>query len=233
MTWQREALRDLITEPLANGRSVKDQPGGFPVLRLTALRNGTIDLQQRKEGAWRRADAERFLVNEGDFLVSRGNGSLDLVGRGGLVAVHPDAVAFPDTMIRVRPDITRIESKFLAIAWSSPGIRRQIESCARTTAGIYKINQTDLGAIAVPLPPLEEQRRIVELLEDHLSRLAAAANYLSASCRRLVTLERSSLDAHFGGRDVPLADLIEDISAGKSFGAANAPARDGEVPPGP
>ena len=75
------------------------------------------------------------------------------------------------------------------------------------------------------MPPLDEQRRIVDLLEDHLSRIDAAANYLSASIRRVITLERSSLDAHFGGREVPLADLIEDISAGKSFGAANAPAR--------
>jgi type I restriction enzyme S subunit len=187
---------------------VKDQPGGFPVLRLTALRNGTIDLQQRKEGAWTRADAERFLVRAGDFFVSRGNGSLDLVGRGGLVSVDPDEVAFPDTMIRIRPDIARIESKFLALAWTSPGIRRQIESSARTTAGIYKVNQTDLGDIAVPLPPPDEQRRIVDLLEDHLSRLDAADRGLSLSLAKLDGLREQAIRqaitaAHLPGRVGP------------------------------
>lgn len=210
MSTPSAALRDLITEPLANGRSVKDQPGGFPVLRLTSLRNGTIDLQQRKEGAWSRADAERFLVRAGDFLVSRGNGSLDLVGRGGLVAVDPDEVAFPDTMIRVRPDTTRVEPRFLALVWSSPSIRRQIESSARTTAGIYKVNQTGLGAIAVPLPPLQEQRRIVDLLEDHLSRLDAAESYLDAALRRVEMLRWGSVAeavTRAGGREVRLGDI--------------------------
>ena len=47
--------------------------------------------------------------------------------------------------------------------------------------------------------------------------------------RRLGALERSSLDAQFGRHpEVPLAELIEDISAGKSFGASAAPAREGE-----
>ena len=71
MTWPIVPLRELIGTPLANGRSVPSQVGGFPVLRLTALRNGTIDLRERKEGAWTRDDAERFLVQTGDFLVSR------------------------------------------------------------------------------------------------------------------------------------------------------------------
>jgi type I restriction enzyme S subunit len=91
-----------------------------------------------------------------------------------------------------------------------------------------QISKRRASELQVPLPPLDEQRRIVDLLEDHLSRLQAAENYLSASRRRLAALERSALDAHFGGPDVPLSDLIEDISAGKSFGAANAPALDGE-----
>ena len=38
--------------------------------------------------------AEKFLIREGDFMVARGNGSLSLVGRGGLVARVPDDVAY-------------------------------------------------------------------------------------------------------------------------------------------
>src|SRR5438477_10659089 len=100
--WARAKLGELLEEPMANGRSVPDG-SGFPVLRLTALKGGRVDLRERKRGAWGAQDASRFRVRNGDFLIARGNGSLALVGRGGLVEDEPDPVAYPDTAIRVRP----------------------------------------------------------------------------------------------------------------------------------
>lgn len=86
----------------------------------------------------------------------------------------------------------------------------------------------EVRASVIPLPSLDEQRRIVELLEDHLSRLDAADAYVQSASQRLVNARRSALDRLFGGREVPLADLVDNISAGKSFGAANGPAADNE-----
>ena len=44
-----------------------------------------------------------------------------------------------------------------------------------------------------PVPPLDEQRRIVDLLEDHLSRLDAASRAMADSLVRLKTLRDSAL----------------------------------------
>lgn len=191
--------RTLI-QGLANGRSVQTLAGGFPVLRLTALRDGRIDLAERKEGAWNRADAERFLVEKGDFLIARGNGSLRLVGIGGLVVDDPDPVAYPDTLMRARPDPTQLSPEFLALVWNSQVVRRQIEASARTTAGIYKVNQKDLGSVLVPLPSLSDQTDVVarvQGLREGVSRLAAAEDLAT---RRLESLRRSLLAAAFSGR---------------------------------
>lgn len=213
MTWPSVPLRDILATPLANGRSVPSRAGGFPVLRLTALRNGAIDLSERKEGAWTQEDAQRFLVREGDFLVSRGNGSLSLVGRGGLVEADPEPVAFPDTMIRVRPDRQRVEPRYLAHAWGSPAVRAQIERSARTTAGIYKINQAHLGSVAVPVPPLGEQRRVVEILEDHLSHLDAAEAGLFRSRMRLHHWQERLIVRSLTGEAEPGTRLPVDLVA--------------------
>lgn len=94
LKWPTATLSSVLAEGLMNGRSVRTQAGGFPVLRLSALRSSTIDLSERKYGAWDQTDAERYLVRAGDFLVARGNGTLSLVGRGGLVPANPDQVAF-------------------------------------------------------------------------------------------------------------------------------------------
>lgn len=133
----RVPLSAVLAAPLANGRSVPTSVDGFPVLRLTALRDEDVDLSERKAGAWTAADAQRFLVRRGDVFVSRGNGSLHLVGRAAAVRDDPDPVAFPDTMIRIRPNGAVVDSDYLVMVWNARGTRQQIERTARTTAGIY------------------------------------------------------------------------------------------------
>lgn len=161
--WRWCRLGDLLVAPLANGRSVPTREGGFPVLRLTAMRGEVIDLGECKGGDWSEQQARPHLVANGDVFVSRGNGSIGLVGRASRVIADDSSepVAFPDTMIRIQPPTEAVDSAFLTLLWNSPLVRRQIELKARTTAGIYKVSQDDLRSIALPVPPLAEQRRIV------------------------------------------------------------------------
>ncbi|MFH9816872.1 restriction endonuclease subunit S [Streptomyces sp. NPDC017230] len=220
--WVSVRLADVLSEPLANGRSVRDREGGFPVLRLTALKDGWIDLSQSKQGAWTADEAAPFCVVEGDFLLSRGNGSLSLVGRGGVVGAVPAPVAFPDTMIRVRPDRRVLDSAFLRLIWQSPMVRSQIESRVRTTAGIYKLNQKILEDIHLLLPPLSEQERIVESLEVDLSRLDTADKLLRKSTLRVTRLKHSVTD-------ITLGFHVGDESEAAPFPSASG-AIDGSLP---
>ncbi len=193
-------LGGLLTTRLANGKSVRTDDGGFPVLRLTALRDGRIDLAERKGGAWSATDASRFLVQRGDFLIARGNGSLRLVGRGGLVTDDPDPVAYPDTLIRARPDPAKISPEFLALVWNAPAIRRQVERAAKTTAGIYKINQKDVAAVQVPVPAPVDQERIVLAAAGARESATRLSSTLGHCRMRGAALRRSLLAAAFSGQ---------------------------------
>lgn len=219
-TWSTVELSDVVSEPLANGRSVRSRAGGFPVLRLTCLREGRIDLAERKDGEWDAAAAAKFLVRQGDFLVSRGNGSLALVGRGGLVDEEPDPVAYPDTLIRVRVPEHVLDPSLLALIWNSQVVRQQLESQARTTAGIYKVNQGMLAAVRLPLPPREEQKRIVAEVERQMSFVEACERSIDAGLQVSAALRRSVLRTAFEGRlvpqdptDEPASVLLERIRA--------------------
>ena len=139
---------------------MKDKAGGFPVLRLTCLKNGRIDLRESKEGNWSRADANPYLVEADDIFVARGNGSKKLVGIGGRVLGEPTPIAFPDTMIRVRLDASVVRADYFLLSWNSWTVRQQVENAARTTAGIYKINQGHVSEFVLPLPCLTEQAEL-------------------------------------------------------------------------
>ncbi|MCU4748087.1 MULTISPECIES: restriction endonuclease subunit S [unclassified Streptomyces] len=193
-------LKELLRAPLINGRSVPSEEGGFPVLRLTALKGGVLNVAEAKEGRWNRQEAEPFLVAKGDFFVSRGNGSKQLVGRGALLKHAPEAeVAFPDTMIRIRANDEIILSDFLRVVWDGNSVRRHIEESARTTAGIYKINQKILEATPVPVLTLEEQQEFIEWLEVLEAPLRQAEHLAQRAHSRVAHLRSALLGRAFSG----------------------------------
>lgn len=160
--------------------------------------------------------------------------SVALVVRSGIlertlpVAIVPFETTLNQDMKAVVPK-DDVDARW--IAW---GLRAFESQLLRTTrkAGttVASIEVPRLHAFELPVPSLGEQLRIVEILEDHLSRLDAAADYASAAARRLGVLRRAALNSIFetGDRRVLLADLVFRIEAGKSLGGASAPARDGE-----
>ncbi|MCX7228288.1 MAG: restriction endonuclease subunit S [Burkholderiales bacterium] len=193
----------VLAEPMRNGKSVRDG-SGLKVLRLTALKQSGIDLTATKTGDWTGVrDVQRFLIRDGDYLVSRGNGSKELVGRGGKVANCSDDVAFPDTMIRIRPDTSRLLPDYLNAVWAAPVVRKQIEAAAKTTAGIWKVSQPDLEGVAIPLPSIERQATIVQRVQALMNIASEIERRHIASARQVLRLTPLTLAKAFRGELVP------------------------------
>ncbi len=229
MTWptvELAEIADVLRGVTYKREQARESPedGHLPLLRATNI--GTaLEIEEGlvyvPESVVR--DAQRLQVD--DIVLASSSGSISVVGKSARLT-HEWRGTFGAfcAVLRAKPGVF---PAYLGHYIQSDEVRKRWSNAARGT-NINNLKRGDLTNTPVPLPSLDEQRRTVDLLEGHLSRLEAAGNYLSASRRRLDGLERSVLDAHFGGLDVPLSDLIEDISAGKSFGGANAPAPNGE-----
>ena len=167
--WVWVTVAHLLCQPIINGLSIKgsDTPPGIAALKLNAMSDKGFDYEQIRYLPLTTDKVADILVREGDFFVSRGNGSLDLVGRGTIAQSPKFEVIFPDTMMRLRLQQVAIDTNWLPTIWPSRWIRQQIEQRVKTTAGIYKIAQPQMASILVPLPPLAEQHRIVAEI-DHL-----------------------------------------------------------------
>jgi len=72
-----------------------------------------------------------------------------------------------------------------------------------------KLTQGAMRRMPICYPDLDEQRRIVDILEDHLSRLDAAEHGLCLSLRRLASYEASALSKCRDGEERSLNDLAE------------------------
>jgi len=89
-------------------------------------------------------------------------------------------------VLRVRHDL--VERRFLMyyLNWTD------YHGFANGTTRL-KLTKTAMTSMPIPLPSLGDQRRIVEILEDHLSRLDAAGAGIAKAERRLKALHKSVL----------------------------------------
>ncbi|HKT27317.1 restriction endonuclease subunit S [Dyella sp.] len=228
-SWSWATVDQLTPEDLANGRSVPSAESGAKVLRLTAVKNGSIDLHEYKLGAWSDKEAQPFAVADGDLLIVRGNGSLSLVGRLGLVRGVSEQIAYPDTLIRLRVIESVVLPGWIGRNWDTSLSRDHLEGRARTSAGIYKISQPDIISVTVPVPPIAEQIEVLSLLERFDEQLTAIDKVLERELRQAEAQRKNILKAAFSGKlvpqdpnDEPASVLLERIRAERSVEAAKA-----------
>lgn len=166
--WPRTCVADLLRAPLKTGISKPTLPNaGKHCLTLSSVRNGGLDLTASKPVDVSDSEAARNWVRPSVFYVVRGNGNRSLVGRGAFApAVIPSPVLYPDLLIEVdtRPEL--VHPRYLRWVWDSAEVRQDIEAKARTSAGIYKINQANLARVALPMPAVSEQQCIAKRLDE-------------------------------------------------------------------
>lgn len=178
----------------------KDEPPGVGVLKLSAVTGGRLNWRDSVKFAdVPLKAATQFQLKAGDFLVIRGSGSRDIVGSGCRVTdadLPPFPCIFPDLVIRLRANSKKVIPEYLAVMWDTPIIREQIRRAAKSTNGIYKINQTDIRELRMPLPPVGVQREVVTLIGGIAARLSAEQRMIV----RLVSTRQALAQELLSGR---------------------------------
>jgi type I restriction enzyme S subunit len=164
--WSVARLGEIVLDfqnGLSKRKSDKGQP--VPVLRLADIKNGRISESDLRHIKLTETELQKYRASRGDVLVIRVNGSADLVGRFIPVDVDRD-LAYSDHLIRVTMSKEYVNPHFITLYSGSSLSRNHFEAKTITTAGQKTVNQTGLGSLPVPLPPLNEQKRIVAKVDE-------------------------------------------------------------------
>lgn len=152
-----------LTSSMRNGMSPsKSGSHHSKVLTLSAVTQGRFNSAAWKDGFFAEKPPIDKHVSVDDFYVCRGSGNIHLVGSGEYPDRPMEDVVFPDTMIAAKIKQGQIILPYLRYAWAQSSTRRQIEASAKTTNGTFKINQTMLGNIKIPVPPLKIQQEFAD-----------------------------------------------------------------------
>lgn len=159
--------------------------------------NGELDLSQKVYIPSANVNKKITLLEPGDILFNNTN-SVELVGKTARIRV-PLKAAWSNHITRLRPDASKCDSSWLALSLQALWIQGYFARNCNKWIGQAGFNTESLKATKISLPPLEEQRRIVNYLEAVHGQIKALKETQLQTESVLKKLEQAILDRAFRG----------------------------------
>lgn len=177
-----------------------------PYLRVANVQAGALNLDEVKSIRVARSQVLRYLLHDGDVLMTEG-GDIDKLGRGTVWRSQvPDAI-HQNHVFAVRVDQSRLIPKYLAYVTASSPARHYFELTGNRTTNLASTSATKVLDLRIPVRGVGEQTRVVEAAEEADSRARAGTGLLLDSIARVEELKRSLITAAVTGDfDVSAAD---------------------------
>lgn len=166
--------------------SATDVGDGPKFLRITDIQDDHVNWSTVPLCEADKQDTIKYALAEGDIVFARTGAT---TGKSYLIRHCPQNSIFASYLIRVRPS-KDVDSGYLSRFFQTSSYWRQINLNTSGTAQ-GGVNATKLKTLLVPLPPLEEQRRIAAILDkaDGVRRKRKEAIRLTEELLRSTFLE--------------------------------------------
>ena len=160
-------------------------------------------------------DFEKYKIKPriGDVMMTR-------IGSVGVCTVvdRNEALAFYVSLALLRPQLDKVQSRFLKYAIESIHGRKELRKRTLINAVPIKINKDDIGKVTIPLPPIEIQSEIVHTLDNYTENVVKLQNQLTAELtarKTQYTYYRDKLLTHnYNGKIKRLEECCDSIADG-------------------
>ena len=211
-SWQEKTIDELCTS-LKYGTSKKSKPeGSVVVLRMGNLQNGEIDwsnLMYTDD----KDDIEKYLLKKGDVLFNRTN-SPELVGKTSIYRGEYPAI-YAGYLIKL--DYGKdIIGEYLNYMMNSTKAKHYCYTVKTDGVSQSNINAKKIGAFEIPVPTIEEQQEIVNILDNLLAKYNKIKN-LEQQLEKIELLKYDVLKERMYrliqilNREVQLANIKQNI----------------------
>lgn len=169
-SWKWVRLGELLR--VISGVSYKkgDVTGkGIRILRGGNIQNAKIVLEDNDVFLPVSYVEEEKCVKEGDIIIVASTGSKAVIGKAGFIEKKLDATMI-GAFLRICRAYSSCTQNYLKYLFESGYYRKHIRELSQGT-NINNIKESYITEFVVPLPPLEEQKRIVAKIEELLPQI--------------------------------------------------------------
>lgn len=195
--WELRPLKSLITT-IEQGWSPQCEaapavpPNEWGVLKVGCVNGGQFRPEENKRLPDDQQPDSSLGIQKDDLLISRAN-TPDLVGSAAVADTDYPRLLLCDKLYRVRFHQSLAVPHFVAHYLSTRLVRSHIaQNATGASASMVNISQSLLLDLPVPVPPLHEQREIVEVLASSLSTLTRLTTD-AENAERLLRERRTAL----------------------------------------
>jgi type I restriction enzyme, S subunit len=134
-----------------------------PYLRVANVYRDKLNLEEIKLISVTEQELTRTALEKGDLLIVEGHGNNQEIGRSSVWDGSIANCVHQNHLIRVRVDGDKADPYYVSNFLNSAGGRRQLTKCSKTTSGLNTISSSNVKAIQILLPPIEKQKKYIEL----------------------------------------------------------------------
>lgn len=173
---------------------------GIIQLRMNNITHqGRIDLSSVVRVPRKYSTRGDYELQPGDVLFNNTN-STELVGKTSLFTGYSEPVVFSNHFTRLRPWEDKLSASFLGLWLYALWLQGFFASICNRWIGQSAVQRDKLLAIEIPLPPLEEQRRVAADLRERLESIERLRGAALEELSGIKALPAALLREAFGGR---------------------------------
>ena len=212
---------EQLTADMQNGlyKPTSAYGSGIPIIRIDDFQDGAVPTREElKKVLVDEKEEGKYELAGGDLLVNRVNSPSHL-GKSLVVTEAHLPALFESNMMRLRLVGPR-DGEWIAMVTRSQDGRARLTRDAKWAVNQASINQQDVASTYIPIPPTDEQRRILLEVERRLSLTQQLSAALLHCVKRAERLRQAILKAALEGMlvsqdpdDEPADALLERIRA--------------------
>lgn len=200
--WKRIPLRRCLDAADYGIGDPSQSHGEYAVLGMTNVTAGEV---LGAPGGFVSAVDERLLLSPGDLLFNRTN-SRELVGKVGLVRSIDRPTTFASYLVRLKTNQHLAIPEYLNYILNSREVLSLARSMALPSIGQANLNPSRYSAIVLPMPPTDEQVRLVSDLDALAGHATAMTQTLDRQIDLLAERRQALITAAVTGQlDIPEA----------------------------
>ena len=155
-SWEWCRVADIANSILYGVSESAKPKGRYKLLRITDIQGNKVDWNSVPFTNYDEEDAQKYLLNDGDILFARTGAT---VGKSYLVADITHDSIYASYLIRIQT--SKIVSPEYVKRFFESGYYWEQISSSSVGVGQPNVNGTSLANLLIPIPPFDEQKRIV------------------------------------------------------------------------